>query len=359
MAAIELCVDRQDLPSLVGTSLRRLRESTGLSLSVTAKLVRVSKGSLSNWESGRRIPSGPVLNRLLEQYQPSPRERARLLFLADPKHARFVLANDPVGSPVNVGQVLRAMRLRRKLTQAEVSRLVGITQGAWAKWESGQTEPGLELLHSACFLLGASVEELQAISASPNRREIQPEEFDWNGRFHEASSSPIPIRDLMLLGLEADTWSLASRDARWDPMLAKTLCERAHYLRLVGRHDEVLPLAKRSTGLAIRSNEYDCAIHAAIAYADSKRRFGWSPIARAHYLLSWIPRTKNHQRAWLASEFALAIADGGQYEAAAAATLSRAAMRSVRTALSTLLRSKTNSATLRRGWKLLKETLLL
>jgi putative transcriptional regulator len=40
--------------------IRRVRELTGLSKERFARLIRVSKGTLVNWEQGRRMPSGPV-----------------------------------------------------------------------------------------------------------------------------------------------------------------------------------------------------------------------------------------------------------------------------------------------------------
>ncbi len=40
--------------------VRQIRETTGLSQARFARLIHVSKGTLTNWEQGRRSPSGPA-----------------------------------------------------------------------------------------------------------------------------------------------------------------------------------------------------------------------------------------------------------------------------------------------------------
>ena len=40
--------------------VRSIREQTGLSQAAFARLLNVSKGTLLNWEQGRRTPTGPA-----------------------------------------------------------------------------------------------------------------------------------------------------------------------------------------------------------------------------------------------------------------------------------------------------------
>ncbi|HEN4709625.1 helix-turn-helix transcriptional regulator [Streptococcus agalactiae] len=44
----------------------------------------------------------------------------------------------------NFGENLRLMRKTKSLTQVEMSKKLNVTQGAYAKWENGRTEPNLE-----------------------------------------------------------------------------------------------------------------------------------------------------------------------------------------------------------------------
>lgn len=51
-----------------GDALRRLREALGLTQEEMARLLGYSRGALSLWESGHRVPGADVLNRLHELF---------------------------------------------------------------------------------------------------------------------------------------------------------------------------------------------------------------------------------------------------------------------------------------------------
>ncbi|RYG42125.1 XRE family transcriptional regulator, partial [bacterium] len=135
----------------LGAEIRKLRESRGLSLGTAAARGGVAKATLSYWENGRRTPSGSVLARYLDALGAPARDKARLISLTDPAFAGWFLPAQPLGAPVSVGQVLRAMRIRRGLTQAELATAIHTGQSTVAKWESGDLAPGAEAIHAACF----------------------------------------------------------------------------------------------------------------------------------------------------------------------------------------------------------------
>ena len=53
-----------------------------------------------------------------------------------------------------------------KLTQVELSKLLGISQSAIAMWETGQSFPRTELLPKLAEILNCSVDELLGIEKS-------------------------------------------------------------------------------------------------------------------------------------------------------------------------------------------------
>lgn len=57
---------------------------------------------------------------------------------------------------------LRALRGSR--TQAEISRILGIKQQVWARYEQGLTTPGSDVLHQICSKLNASSDWLLGLS---------------------------------------------------------------------------------------------------------------------------------------------------------------------------------------------------
>lgn len=234
----------------LGAALRSLRRARGLTLEEAARRGGAAKATLGAWEVETRQPRGPALARLLDALGADDRTKAWLLSLADPRHARIALAESPFG-PVDVGMVLRTMRERRGIAQADLAREIGASQAAVSKWESGDDAPSSETLHALGFALGATVEETLALASAAGR---------GGGGLPEDPEAAIarvweednyhPLRGLQLLGWEAELGRRAARDARWDPGLASVLSARACLLVGERRYAEIAPIAHRALRLA-------------------------------------------------------------------------------------------------------------
>ncbi len=55
---------------------------------------------------------------------------------------------------------LRAYRKRKRLTQAQLAKWLGVSQAAVAKWENGQAEPDIERLNRLSALFGVPLDLL-------------------------------------------------------------------------------------------------------------------------------------------------------------------------------------------------------
>ena len=55
---------------------------------------------------------------------------------------------------------IREIRIGRSMTQQELAKVIGISQSAVAKWESGSCQPSLDNLLKAAAVLGCSMDEL-------------------------------------------------------------------------------------------------------------------------------------------------------------------------------------------------------
>ena len=55
---------------------------------------------------------------------------------------------------------LRLYRKRKRLTQAQLAKYLGVSQAAVAKWESGQAEPDLARLNRLSVLFGVPLDTL-------------------------------------------------------------------------------------------------------------------------------------------------------------------------------------------------------
>ena len=75
--------------------------------------------------------------------------------------------------PDQLGTVLRATRLQRKLTQADVARQMGVTVQAVSKLESNAGRASFERIHRLCLLLGLELSLIAKVQ-SPHIAEPSP-----------------------------------------------------------------------------------------------------------------------------------------------------------------------------------------
>jgi transcriptional regulator with XRE-family HTH domain len=59
-----------------------------------------------------------------------------------------------------MGTMITRMRKRVGLSQVQLAKRMGVTQGAISQWESGQAKPRTDLLFKLADVLGCSVDEL-------------------------------------------------------------------------------------------------------------------------------------------------------------------------------------------------------
>lgn len=64
---------------------------------------------------------------------------------------------DVIRIPQQLGPLLRAARLQRKLTQADVGERLGITAQAVSKLENNAGRASFERVHRLCLLLGLDI----------------------------------------------------------------------------------------------------------------------------------------------------------------------------------------------------------
>lgn len=152
--------------------------------------------ALAGWESGRRTPPGEVLLGLLDALGASPREKALLLTLADPRHALIALAHTDEGPPVGLGEVLRAMGLRLGLTQAELAGHIGSAQSTVARWERGDQDLAPSMRHILMEILDATPDERDAVGAvDPGH----PSDADFEERYERIIRAPHELGEVLWL----------------------------------------------------------------------------------------------------------------------------------------------------------------
>ncbi len=55
---------------------------------------------------------------------------------------------------------LKIIRERKQMSQYELSKMVGVSQGAISQWETGGSNPRAELLPKLASILGCTIDDL-------------------------------------------------------------------------------------------------------------------------------------------------------------------------------------------------------
>gem|GEM_PF-3417675 len=236
----------------VGEELRAIRLASGFGLNEAAGRSQINKATLSQWENGGRTPSGASLDRLLATLRVEPRVRARLLSDADPDYARTALAREPFGPSVDLGQLLRGMRLRRDLTQIELARLCSVGQSSIAAWESGENVPAPESLQAALEILGATEKEIEILRRTPHTKPPAQGEGDLSARLMELHDPrlPVELREPLYILLQRDAWREALQNPAADEVLCRIMIWRGAWYRRMGRIDEGIAQLSQALRLA-------------------------------------------------------------------------------------------------------------
>jgi len=325
------------VPGAFPEQLAALRRQRNLSLRGLARRAGVSHDALGAWERGERLPRLPELEAALTALGVAPAERLRLIALVPAPRARAAakVGVQPIGPMPGGGDLLRAMRGRRGLTQADAARSAGVSQGRLARWEQSENWPTVERMHHLCSALGASAEETAALvggrGALPGWDEAEDAEA-WSCKGGTASpDDPLgclikrtyfhadALRDLRSLSLERALWLRARDSEAFRSHLHDACAYRARAMMEEGRFSEVGAYADRTWKLARQG--YGMSQFWAwgvIASATTLRRSSAVRCTQAADLLaSMVPQLlPGENQAWMLSDLAVAMAESGRADEA-------------------------------------------
>ncbi len=151
----------------LATYVRQLRERRNASLSSVAREAAISKSTLWSWEAGACLPCVPELVRVLDVLGANNEERMQAFALLDAPRG-YRLVRECTGLRVTdaqslLGGLLRAMRLRKGRTQADVAAAVRVDRATVARWEDGERRANAAETDFVCEALGAFPLEREAL----------------------------------------------------------------------------------------------------------------------------------------------------------------------------------------------------
>jgi transcriptional regulator with XRE-family HTH domain len=158
--------------SSLGEMLRALRLRRGISRTQLCQRAQLASRTVEYWEAGWRSPRMPELVSALHTLEATEPERAQILaLLTTPRGMRLAhsesrtnaLPDSPSDPLPNLGDLMRAMRLRRGWTQERLAEAMGIRRLTVQRWETTHNYPTEESLFRLCGILEASPHELTAL----------------------------------------------------------------------------------------------------------------------------------------------------------------------------------------------------
>jgi transcriptional regulator with XRE-family HTH domain len=342
-------------PTAFSEQMAAMRCRRGLSVRRLARQAGLSHDAVGAWERGERLPRLPELEAALTALGVEPAERLRLIALLPvqraQRHVRKAMETggwaQSLGPIPGGGTLLRAMRGRRGLTQADAARSAGVSQGRRARWERSEDWPTVERLHRLCFALGAFPQEVAALTRGHGALPewgAEEEAEAWSLRGAASTGDPLglrirhlyfhaaTLRDLYFLSLERSLRLRARDNEAFRFHLHDAYTYRSRGLMEEGRYSEVGPYTDSTWELARqgygRSQYWTWSVIAAAValrrgYAGHRPR----PDAAAALLAPVIQEKSSvENQAWMLSELALALTEAGRPEEALRASVQALAM---------------------------------
>ena len=257
----------------IGNYLRQLRKDCQLTLEQVGAEAGIARVTLNRWETNVFQPRLPELEAVLRALKVTPEQRKQALALVGAPRAVLLLRTETeqshpdlverAGYAPAIGDLLRAMRQRRRMTVEQAAARLGVSPRSVRRWESSEAMLVEERLDDLCRLFGAAQEERVALMTgrlwlwTPEEKGTQIlealEERYHNLRARRYSLMHSGLMELNLLVLEAQVWTFAAHNAAGRHLLAQTYTEHAHYLSDQERFDGMGLLANRALEVAPES----------------------------------------------------------------------------------------------------------
>ncbi len=69
---------------------------------------------------------------------------------------------------IQIGKLIRELRVEKSMTQRQIAEQLGITEQAISKWERGLGGPDISLLPALSGILGVNIDKILAGDLQPN-----------------------------------------------------------------------------------------------------------------------------------------------------------------------------------------------
>ena len=158
---------------------------------------------------------------------------------------------------MEIGNQIKALRLRRGITQEQMANHFGITAQAVSKWERGVATPDISLLPDLSAYFGVTIDELFALSDETRMERIQ--NMLWDDRYYDPAEVESARNFLLLKGKrEPENGKVFEHLAEMENHLSQEHREKAgEYAREALRRDPNLRIAHSELNAAMGGHNSD------------------------------------------------------------------------------------------------------
>jgi transcriptional regulator with XRE-family HTH domain len=316
--------------------LRTLRKGKRLTMETAAQQAGVHRATLQRWESGEVQPRLSELTSLLTTLDVTEIQKHRAVSLMEaPRALRQIrrevmqVAEQREMPPLpHGGDLLHALRMRRRLSLEEIAARVQVTARTLRRWEKMEVWPSVEQLHRLCYALGAHEEEVVTLTVGRFSQkpalgktsvEALQERLD-HLRMLEEQPGGYPLFELEYLQMEADAWPLAMRSAAGKQMLIAVSAYHAQCLSFRERLTEAGTIANQALDLMGEKLKPDMSwIYPVMVSARASVYRGEHPAPKRgiERLRPWLAMAQwPEMRAWMLADMAKYLSQSGEPEAA-------------------------------------------
>ena len=306
----------KDMETRFAQGLRALRQIKKLTQSELARRSGIARRTLVYWEAGESQPHIPELQAVLRGLAATTAEAASLLHsLNTPRGLRLAETERTANrgedfAGAGLGDLLRALRLRRRMTQADLAANLRLNRQMVLRWESGQNFISAESLERLCGVLGVAPEERLALR---EQRLIMPQwdENEWHEVTVEEAAHlwgemqrphnvlapdyrpQTPLFELQILAMKRHLHRQNRPGAETRRLLAKLETDHALWLHFQDR----VPEARAGVHRAVRLVQEETVpqdfwgemlnLAASDGYVEAVK---WDAASSLHMIEEWLPR---------------------------------------------------------------------
>lgn len=309
------------------TFVRTQRRQRNMLQKEVAYRARISERTLRDWEKGKASPGRWELESLLTALELTPQERLQALSLVPTLRGVQIskqefpeAVREELGPMPALGDLLHAMRLRRRVSQEQLAEILKVAPSTVFRWETTRTLPSEENMQRLCTILEASPEERRTLFSRRMQDGVDTQDLSLDACIRQVDlldrqlANPAEACfDLQALVLKRRLWILAQESEQAVRQLARLQTHHASWLWIQGRAAEAEICAHRSLQALKGRKATEAFWRATLNLVALFAKNRGNTVAAVDLLAQWCPAVPEAEQATVWCDMALHAIFAEQY----------------------------------------------